>query len=416
MRNLQSSVDQAGAERLRALQAAKRSQDTLLAKKMTLRDCHKSIDHMKRQLQEMEAIYNVIKGEKNTCLSQIQAAHQRLGEVRDKTRIVQTEMEILRASAVDKERRWLQAKAGRQTLTNGIDQLRVELNMAMHHVQEVKAKGKNASNQNQKLLETVAVVERDIIRLREEQKALAEQRNAKAQGVITRQEELAALYEHLNLNANAIREAEVQLNQREEDIRFLKMEAAESKRSLELEGRRMPQRRELQSQLVQAQVELAALQAQVKALEDKAQTPEASTRWRQLPGEDLTPAEIRAKLEELTSRLAVQEERLLEKDLVLQETLNLVDRAEKQVDGGRDDTLDLAKAVNDYQARVKDLTRKLMAMVSELSIYQVRTGKGGGKGGWHGSASDAVGLTRLPAFWSPGAIATAAAGQGRRRK
>ncbi|KAJ1476115.1 hypothetical protein T484DRAFT_1826013 [Baffinella frigidus] len=31
----------------------------------------------------------------------------------------------------------------------------------------------------------------------------------------------------------------------------------------------------------------------------------------------------------------------------------------------------IAKTVNEYQARIKSVTRKLMACVSELSMYQV---------------------------------------------
>lgn len=90
-------MDQAGCERLRALQAYKRAQETLVAKRIALRDCEKSLDHLKRSLQEMDMLYNVAKSDKNACLTQIQAAMQRQTEIRDKTRIVLTEAEVGRA-------------------------------------------------------------------------------------------------------------------------------------------------------------------------------------------------------------------------------------------------------------------------------------------------------------------------------
>lgn len=41
-----------------------------------------------------------------------------------------------------------------------------------------------------------------------------------------------------------------------------------------------------------------------------------------------------------------------------------------QAASGRADTLDLARKVNDYQNRTRAITRKMMATISELSMYQ----------------------------------------------
>jgi hypothetical protein len=41
------------------------------------------------------------------------------------------------------------------------------------------------------------------------------------------------------------------------------------------------------------------------------------------------------------------------------------------VELGQKDTLQLAKQVNDYQRKLQDTTRKMMAVVSELSMNQV---------------------------------------------
>jgi len=56
--------------------------------------------------------------------------------------------------------------------------------------------------------------------------------------------------------------------------------------------------------------------------------------------------------------------------LPLEEVSNLANRLRTQALEGREDTLDLAKRVNDFQARIKGTTRRMMATVSELSMYQ----------------------------------------------
>lgn len=86
-------------------------------------------------------------------------------------------------------------------------------------------------------------------------------------------------------------------------------------------------------------------------------------------------------------RLATVEERILEKELLYEQVCQLTDWVQKQVNANKTDTLQLAKKVsyyndilvayhyyhqvNNYQAQIRDATRKLKALVSELSMYQV---------------------------------------------
>ena len=48
----------------------------------------------------------------------------------------------------------------------------------------------------------------------------------------------------------------------------------------------------------------------------------------------------------------------------------LTDRISNKVDTSKDDTLSLAKKINKIQHEIKDVTKKMMAKVSELSIAQ----------------------------------------------
>ena len=75
-------------------------------------------------------------------------------------------------------------------------------------------------------------------------------------------------------------------------------------------------------------------------------------------------------LQVLEERVSDKKEQLLEKDLVLEEVSNLANRLRTQALEGREDTLELAKRVNDFQTRIKVTTRRMMATVSELSMYQ----------------------------------------------
>jgi hypothetical protein len=96
----------------------------------------------------------------------------------------------------------------------------------------------------------------------------------------------------------------------------------------------------------------------------------SNDRWRLLPGVDPTPQQLAETIKTFEERLNDKKESLLEKELVLEEVGALSERLRVQAADGRADTLELAKRVNDFQARIRAMTKKMMATVSELSMYQ----------------------------------------------
>lgn len=115
------------------------------------------------------------------------------------------------------------------------------------------------------------------------------------------------------------------------------------------------------------------------------ENPNDPERVRFLDGDDESPALIMKKLEQvivfslqttnnkffqLEQRLSIKEEQSLEKDLILEQVNRLIERLSTKADAGKDDTLSLAKKVNDLQNKIKDITRKMMATLSELTIHQ----------------------------------------------
>ena len=72
----------------------------------------------------------------------------------------------------------------------------------------------------------------------------------------------------------------------------------------------------------------------------------------------------------LEIKLSKVEEQCLEKELILEQVHRLAERLSNKLDTSKDDTLNLAKKVNQIQSQIKDTTKKMMAAVSELSIAQ----------------------------------------------
>jgi hypothetical protein len=127
------------------------------------------------------------------------------------------------------------------------------------------------------------------------------------------------------------------------------------------------------------------------------ETPATSDRWVTLGGADPDADQLRLKVAELEERVNLTREELLEKELVLEEVTGLTERLRAAATGGvvassdgaatpaaaggaggagaasagaEPPGLALARQVNELQAKIKEVTRKMMAVVSELSMYQ----------------------------------------------
>jgi hypothetical protein len=137
---------------------------------------------------------------------------------------------------------------------------------------------------------------------------------------------------------------------------------------------------DLQKQLVQAR------QVTERLCQDL-ETPSSSDRWIELGGEDPDIEKLKLRIVQLEARVNGAREELLEKDLILEEITSLAERLQAAASAATDTVaaasagasllrspeapgLTLAKSANELQGKIKDTNRKLMAVVSELSMYQ----------------------------------------------
>lgn len=97
--------------------------------------------------------------------------------------------------------------------------------------------------------------------------------------------------------------------------------------------------------------------------------PEKHPRKVDLEGEDPETDALNAKIQVLEERLNNKKEALLEKELVYEEVSNLAEKLRTQALDGRKTTLEVAEKINEYKARTTELSRKMLATVSELSMF-----------------------------------------------
>lgn len=373
LRSVQTALVQAQNEVVRAQASTERNHSTLALKQQALADCMAQLQQLQRSLVDTEVVYQVVKTDNNKVSSQIGAVAQREAEMGEKIKVLQSEIEILRASVLEKD-----SKLSRQITTNAVsvtarDALRAEGGVVRLKADDLLTQKKGKFGDNKNLLDVLASVEETSARLSQEFAAVQAEKEDLGERVHECQGDLASLYDKLHAVAAHGRTADVALQAREDELRFLRIEAVELKRAIESLRARLPEKEKLQQGLLLARMDLLSEQKQATRLEASLTDPSNTARWRQLGGSDPSAEDMVKKIEDLERRLAQKEATALERELVLGETSKLVDRAKKQVEGGRGDTVTVAKAVQDYQARLRDTNRKIMALIAEVSMYQANT-------------------------------------------
>jgi rubrerythrin len=89
-----------------------------------------------------------------------------------------------------------------------------------------------------------------------------------------------------------------------------------------------------------------------------------------LEGQDPDIEQLLAKIKILEDRLDKKREQLLEKELVLEEITSLTEKLRTQAVTKREAAKVLADDLNDLHGKIRDITKKMLASVSELSMYQ----------------------------------------------
>ena len=357
-------------EASKAIQNERETKEDLKMKELIILDLTKKCNETNNRLKEFSALYDVVKNERNKYVNLIQASSQALAEMKEKIKILQNEVEILRNESLAKDKALAKERLAHQTAQGARDGLRLDTNKCQAQYRLKQEQVEQQIVEIDKLNSIINTMEKEMLQLKKKYEMAVEARNYTGIQLIDRNDELCILYEKSNIQEQTIKKGEIEIRKREDEIRMLHLELAEVQRQIEVTRKQMPRMPAYAEQILCLQQELAMEREMTEMLCRDLETPSNSDRWRQLEGEDPDMDQLAAKVQVLEERLNDKKEQLLEKELVLEEVSSLSDKLRRQASEGRADTLALAKKVNEFQARIKETTRKMMATVSELSMYQ----------------------------------------------
>ncbi|CAM9589001.1 unnamed protein product [Laminaria digitata] len=357
-------------EALRAQQAEKDTAQQVKMKHLVVADMSKRCNDTNNRLKEFSALYDVVKNERNKYVNLIQASHQALAEMKEKIKILRNEVDILRNESLAKEKALKKERVAHRASQAQRDGLRLEANNASLHYKTKQQVVEQQIVEIEKQNGVINALEREMLRLKAMYESAVEQRNFAGVQLIDRNDELCVLYEKSNIQETTLTEGSLAIRKQEDDIKMLRLQVGELERRLEAARRRTAKAPRGAENLVTMHEELLTKRAVTEQLSRDLEDPGNLIRWRGLGGEDFATEQLEATILILEDRLSDKKEALLEKELVLEEVVSLTKKLRKHASDGRAEAIQLSKKVNEFQGRIRDTTRRMMATVSELSMHQ----------------------------------------------
>ena len=212
-----------------------------------------------------------------------------------------------------------------------------------------------------------------MLALRSTYDRAVEERNSTGGQLIERNDELCRLYEESDELQGSMEVMGVRMKERHEEQRLLRLRAEELKGQHTIARSRVPEIDLNRCKIEVLEAQLVAERKKTEACCSLLEDPSNADRWRPLDGEDPSADHLALKIQTLESRLDSKREELLGKELMLDELTALTDQLRGQALSRRAAAKTQVDRLNDFQCRIRETTKQMLASVSELSMYQVRT-------------------------------------------
>merc|ERR1711998_30240 len=188
--------------------------------------------------------------------------------------------------------------------------------------------------------------------------------------LIRRNDELALLYEKIKIQQSTLQKGEIQYKERLDEIRQLKNKIAGLKLDLHQAKQQVVTMDDLKREVYHLQRELLQEKTKVKALSEELENPMNVHRWRKLEGSDPATYEMIQKIQTLRKRLIAKTEQVVEKDLLIAEKEKLYVELKNIL--ARQPGPEVAEQLSVYQSSLRNKTRQMKSMASELNMYQAQ--------------------------------------------
>uniref|UniRef100_A0AAY4F012 Cilia- and flagella-associated protein 58 central coiled coil domain-containing protein n=1 Tax=Denticeps clupeoides TaxID=299321 RepID=A0AAY4F012_9TELE len=340
--------------------------EDIKVKEMQIFDYRKKLAEAETNLKQQQNLYEVVRADRN--LYSKNHIESQIAEMRKKLKIAAQQMEQLKEESSVKEVALLKEQQEIHKMEKEKDCMKTDLQKLKQQIQEMKLVIENKEAEEKKLLKIIADADADNLQQKKALDQVISNRNLLGTVLVRRNDELALLYEKIDIQQALLNKGEQQYERRVEDIRLLKLEIKNLRREKIILTKTASNIEELRREVCHMQRELVKERNRCRALEEEVQNPLNVHRWRELEARDPGSYELIQKIHSLQKRLIAKSDEVVEKELLLQEKDTLYVELKHIL--ARQPGLEAAEQLQIYQQTIRERTKQLKVLTSELNMFE----------------------------------------------
>eukprot|EP00946_MAST-07B_sp_MAST-7B-sp1_P003352 g3352.t1 len=344
--------------------------DEVKLKEMQITDMGKKVTESEQKLKQQQQLYEAVRSDRNLYSKNLIESQDEIAEMKRKFKIMSHQIEQLKEEITAKDHALVKEHFDHAKVEKEKEGLRNELSKMKKLLDD---NAETIDSQNQELIKLTSMIQKMdamAIQQRNEYEQVINERDILGTQLIRRNDELALLYEKIKIQQSTLRKGEAQYQERLNDLRVLKLKVKDVMRELMISRKQGSQTDDLKREVFRLQKDLLQEKTKVKALSEELENPMNVHRWRKLEGSDPATYEMIQKIQTLQKRLIMKTEEVVEKDLLIQEKEKLYVELKNIL--ARQPGPEVAEQLSVYQHNLKEKTRQMKAMASELNMHQAQ--------------------------------------------
>mmetsp|Transcript_91586 Transcript_91586/g.261781 ORF Transcript_91586/g.261781 Transcript_91586/m.261781 type:complete len:496 (-) Transcript_91586:243-1730(-) len=388
------------------------SMEEVKLRDMRINELQKKVSEWESKLKQQQQLYESVRSDRNLYSKNLIEAQDEIAEMKRKFKIMSHQIEQLKEEISEKDRALVKESFDHQKVEKQCEQMRNETSRMKRQLETNDDVIHKQDAEIQRLASMIRRMDEEALTQRKEYDQVINERDILGTQLIRRNDELALLYEKLKIQMSTLRKGEAQYAARLQDVRVLRLKIRDLMRELSIAKGSTAQLDDLKPELVAAQRELLQEKTKVKALSEELENPMNVHRWRKLEGSDPATYEMIQKIQTLQKRLIAKTEevtltlsliltvtitltqpfpltlpctiyhnsdhdthpnhnpQVVEKDLLISEKEKLYVELKNIL--ARQPGPEVAEQLSVYQSSLRNKTRQMKSMASELNMYQAQ--------------------------------------------
>jgi chromosome segregation ATPase len=344
--------------------------EELKLRDISITELRKKINDSEVKLSQQQHLYESVRSDRNHYSKNLIEAQDEIAEMRKKFKIMDHQIEQLREEVRAKDQAIVKEHFDYQRAEKMREHTNTELSRKNMLLRENEDLIHKQDSEIRQLATTIRKMDEDALAQRKEYDQVINERDILGTQLIRRNDELALLYEKLRVQQSALRAGEVQYTARLDDIKALRLKLKDISRELNTTKGSNAIIERFRRDVLHLQRELLQERTKVTALSEELENPMNIHRWRKLEGSDPATFELIQKIQTLQRRLISKTEEAIEKGVIIQEKEKLYNELKAVL--ARQPGPEVAEQLTTYQQGLKQKTRQMKSMASELNMYQAQ--------------------------------------------